>query len=169
MEHELAQELARTSLAIQDARREFDTLKAEKDAWLAKREQEALQRVTDALENAKEMVEETKSYASIVEQLRQGAEAMKVQIIEARTSLQEQRRQFDEQTRETRFSIDAKVAETVKFLEEAKIERMQLNGMLDSVKFERAALEKEQEKVTKDREMLGVAIKVLKKKGLWSQ
>lgn len=166
MEHELAQELARTSLAIQDARREFDTLKAEKDAWLVQREQDALQRVTDVLENAKEAVEETKSYAHIVEQLRQGAEAMKNQIIEARTSLQTQRHQFDEQTKKVRESIDVKAREAEEFLEKAKIERMRLDGLLDSVRLERTALQREQEKVTKDRQMLGIALKVLKEKSL---
>lgn len=169
MEHELAQELARTSLAIQDARREFDTLKAEKDAWLVSREQEALQRVTDALENARNMVEETVEYAKVIEQLRQGAESMKTQIVEARMSLQEQRRQLDEQTKETRKSIDAKVAETAKFLDQAKIERVHLNGLLDSVKLERESLTIEQERITKDRQMLGVAIKELKKRGLWQK
>ena len=109
MEHELAVEQAKLSLAIQELRRELSSLHDEKELFLQKCEREALQRVTEALKTAKGVVKETGEYVAIVETLRQEAEAIVDQIKVAKITMQEQRREFAKQTETTNKALDARV------------------------------------------------------------
>ncbi len=160
MEHELAQELAKITLAIQDARREFQGVVDEKDAFLLQREQEALQLVTQALETAREAVLETNSYALVVGKLRQEVERVVDELKAAHITMQRERRDFAQQTKEAREIIDKKVVELETFTASVQQEKSRINGLLNSVKMERQQLQREQKKIDDDRAKLTVALQV---------
>lgn len=163
MEHELAQELAKITLAIQDARREFQTLQEEKEQWLQERESENTERIKKALETSRATLEQTNEYAKEVEKLRQQTEAVVAELKEARTTMHGTRRDFAKQTQEVRAMIDNKTLELATFTASVGEEKMRLNGLLDHIKLERAQLRQEQEKINDDRAKLATAIKICQK------
>jgi len=162
MDYDLAAELSKLSLAIQDARREFQALKDEKDLWLKERELEAIKCVTDALETAKDAVIEANGYAKEVERLRQEADNIVVELKNAHTTMQTERRDFAKQTSEARTIIDKKVIELTEFVATTQQEKMRINGLLDGVKLERQQLQREQQRINDDRAKLATAMKIWK-------
>ena len=163
MEHELAQELAKITLAIQDARREFQGVKDTKELYLQEREQEAVQRVTKALEAACGAIEQANEYAKEVERLRQEAECVVQELKDANVTMQAARRDFSRQTQDARDILDKKTTELEAFTASVAEEKMRINGLLDNVKLERVLLRAEQKKIDDDRAKLKTAIQIWQK------
>lgn len=165
----LAQELAKLSLAIQDSRREFAELQAEKEQFLVERELDANKRVEEALRLAKNAIKETEQYVELIGALTQSAESVTEQIVESKKRMQEDRRALNKKTEDARKLLDAKGRELELSVALMREEKMRLNGLIDTVRIEQAKLQDEQRKTDDKRKMLAVAIKVAKQKGVWQK
>lgn len=163
MDYELAKEQAALALLIQESRREIEALKAEKDAFLKEREEDVLLRVVETLDRARGLIEETNGYAAILEAMRKEAENILSELQSSKVLLQEGRRDFKQRTEEIHTLLSSKAMEMEMLAASAREEKARLNGLLDSLRLERSALEKEQKKVDEDRGKLRAAFKVWQK------
>lgn len=163
MDHELAQEQAALALAIQDARREMQKLKEEKETFLQEREAEALLRITQVLQEAKDVLDATKEYRNAYEKLRSDAQEIAAAIKDALMLFRESRDAFIKETDETRMYFE-KESQSLKVTADGiKAAQRELEATRETIRMDRLVLEKEQRKVTDDRQKLKGAIEMFRK------
>ena len=160
MEHDLAVEQAKLALAVQDARRELQSLVEEKDKFLADREEEAKASVLKGLKTVKDVLSETKQYTDAVESLRQEAERVVVELKEAQKTMQADHRTFLGQVREARSIIDNKTKELEESTTALHLNEMSVRGILKELELGRISLQVEQRKINDDRSKLATAMKI---------
>jgi len=163
MDYPLAKEQAVLSLLIQEARREMESLKIEKELFLQEREGEAVARVVRALDEAKGMVEETKEYIEAVNKLRQEAENILSELKSSKEFMQEARRDFKNKSKETTELLSKRAVEMQEVTASIQLEKVRLNGLLESLRSERKMLADEQKKVDDDRGKLKAAMQIWQK------
>lgn len=166
MDYNLAQEQTNLSLAIQDARRELNALQVEKESFLLEREKESTMRLKGALEQAQDMVKETNEYVAVVQQMVREAKRIAEEIKALRSSLQDERRSFNEQTEQARTQLDLKAKELQDFSATVRLEKEKLDGELLQIQMARSSLNEQQRSVDGKRKMLAYALQVAQKKGV---
>lgn len=163
MEHDLAQELAKLSLAIQEGRREFDELKAGTALYLEEREVAATNRVAIALERSRQAVEEINDHVRLIETLQNEMANIINEVKVAKVNLQEERRETQKRTEEIQKYLETKSSELVVEIEKIQQERMKLDGAIESMRMERGMLADEQKKIDDDRGKLRAAMMIWRK------
>lgn len=163
MDHDLSKELAKLSLSIQESRREIDALKVEKELFLEEREKEATARVLAALEQSKDAIKQTEDYVELIGRLQDETEAVVHELQTAKSLMQKERREFQARIEEARTTLEAKGKELEVSINEMKREKTKLEGLVESVRGERAMLGNEQTKINDDRGKLHAAFQIWRK------
>lgn len=167
MEIALAQELAKLSLAIQDGRRAFNELQAEKEAYLQEREGEALKRVQQALDNATAAIKQTDDYVKLIKKVSTAAISVISEVTVAKVALRAERERLKDETKIINEQLDTKNLELAAAMQGLNLERQRIEGLGLALGMRKDELDRQEVSVDHKRNMLSVAIKVAKQHGLW--
>jgi len=157
---EAKQELAKTSLAIQEGRRELEMLESSKEEFIKQRTKEVNEAVYKTLEDAKIVLEETKQAIKETEDIRIMAEECLQSAKDLRKAAKDAKEAGEEEINELLEAIERDRNELNVAKNDLAIERTRQEASLTGINSLLQTIEREKSSLKNERHKLAVANKV---------
>lgn len=157
--HELLAELAQINIEIMQAKDALLSAHAEKEAFLAARDEEAVKRVADVLKASKEALDTASSHLRELERIRQGVGNVVCELLQLKEALAASRESLKEEETRTYAEIDEKTRELNAFMASAKAEQLKIESAWSQIGMKEQTLGREAARVRDERLQLSAAKK----------